>query len=479
MAGLSSLEIGKRGLQAQQYALDVTSNNIANINTPGYSRRTAIMTETIPNKDGGLYYGTGVLVDGIQSYRQEFFDKEIRASKSSLSSYTTDVEVWKKIEALLMEPTEDGIGETISAFFNTYDKLALTPEDDGLGQFAIDQAVSLSKVFNKTGDMLSELRNDIHHQLEQQITKTNGLIEDIANINANIEMTNAQVSKDSQTYFDQRAVKLEALADITDINVAYKDDGSCNVYANGIIIVSGKDFNNIKLKDEINQTTNERTIKITNYNDLKAEMSEVKPTNGTLYSLLKHYNSTLDGDDSGSEYSVMNSLNELANAFVTQVNNVFESGYGKDDTTIKNRQLFKQKDNEYITASKLKINEDILIKPRDLPLSSEPLTPGNGDKAREIARLAQKENFLQYRTPEEYYTSFIGKIGTLYKSAESSQSRTTLVNEQLSNQRESFMGVNEDEEAVNLIKYQKVYEACSRVINTLNEMLTVVVNLGR
>jgi len=78
MAGFGSLEIAKRALTAQRYGLDVTSNNIANVNTPGFSRRQVVMAETAPQPTNSSFLGTGVVVQRIQSYREEFHDREIR-----------------------------------------------------------------------------------------------------------------------------------------------------------------------------------------------------------------------------------------------------------------------------------------------------------------------------------------------------------------------------------------------------------------
>ncbi|MFP4529249.1 MAG: flagellar basal body rod C-terminal domain-containing protein, partial [Candidatus Kapaibacterium sp.] len=108
-----------------------------------------------------------------------------------------------------------------------------------------------------------------------------------------------------------------------------------------------------------------------------------------------------------------------------------------------------------------------------------PGEPGNSDVARQVAQLATNHKFLDSQTPQEFYSGYLGKIGSMGSEAKNGSNTTRLVTDQLSNQRESIIGVNLDEEAINLIKYQKAFEAASRVINVTNEILATIINLGR
>jgi flagellar hook-associated protein 1 FlgK len=195
---------------------------------------------------------------------------------------------------------------------------------------------------------------------------------------------------------------------------------------------------------------------------------------------MKHYNVTLDDNESSEEFSAFKKLDDFANAIVKKVNQHSMEGYGLDDNAAASpgRAFFEPAVGD-ATATTIEISEDIKGKPRDLPVSGAPGEPGNNDVARKIARITEDNAFLDSLTPQEFYSGFLGKIGTMGKEAKSGENTTRLVADQLTNQRESVIGVNLDEEAVNLIKYQKAFEASSRVINTTNEILATIVNLGR
>lgn len=480
MAGLSSLEIAKRGLQAQQYALDITSNNIANANTEGYSRRSAVITETSPLISGGMSYGTGVLVEGVKTYRSELFDKEIRTTGSSLSGFEKDVEVYTKIEAVLSEPTESGIAETITEFFTAFDQLAMTPEDEAARLYTTEVAHNLSEHFNTVSAKLTELKNDINDEMNSQVLLANNLISDVAGLNKAIALADSKSGQDVQTYHDQRELKLEQLAEITDISVAMQSDGQANVYANGVCLISDSDYSDLKLKINIDPDTGEAAANIFAFDSVKERSTKIEPNAGKLVSYMKHFNTTLDRNESGTAaLSVFKSVDKLASALAEKVNAIAVEGYGMDDAAPPERSIFEAAEGDEINADTIRVNSELKEDPRKLPISSKPVTSGNNDLALQIARLGQDTRFIGEQTANEFYSGFLGQFATHMNYAENNHNRLSLVSEQLANQRESIIGVNEDEEALSLVKFQRVYEACSRLVTTLNEMLQVTVNLGR
>jgi flagellar hook-associated protein 1 FlgK len=104
---------------------------------------------------------------------------------------------------------------------------------------------------------------------------------------------------------------------------------------------------------------------------------------------------------------------------------------------------------------------------------------GDSSVAKQISALASDSSFLLNQTPDEYITNLIGNLGELGSQISSLYSISKTANDQLLNQRESLIGVNLDEEAINLVKYQKAFEAASRVVSTTNDLLATLVNLGR
>ncbi len=480
MGTLSALEIGKRALIAQRFGLDVTSNNIANVNTAGYSRRTATLSETEPVSENGKYTGTGVTADSLRSFRLDYFDKEIRNTSSRQSCYEADEELLSNVETALSEPSELGFTELATQFFDTFNQLAQTPENVGLRQNAIEQAKSLAERFNSVYNTLQDARADSLKSLNSDVGKVNALFKDIASLNSSIAATKNSQGDEVQSYVDEREKKLEELSKLININTGTNDDGTVNVFVNGINFVTASYSAELKATETVNQTTGEKGVSLSKYDPARNSSVAVEPASGETASLLKTYNVTLDEKESGSDYSITKKLNEFAAAIAGKVNNLAVKGYGLDDkgTTPPGRFIFDPAVGE-VTAGNIAVSEDIKNDPRNLPLSDAAGEGGNGSIALGIGRIADDNTFLDGMKPASYYSGFIAKIGTMLKDATNGKSTTTLVANQLEKQRESNIGVNLDEEAVNLIKFQKAFEAASRVVNTTNEILSTIVNLGQ
>jgi len=476
---LSSLEIGKRALLAQRIGLDVTSNNIANVNTPGYSRREAIMSETDPLFRNGGFYGTGAVVEKLRTYREEFFDREIRDTGSRKAGYEADERLLQRIESILAEPSNHSLSNVIDDFFSSFNELATTPEDVSLRDYLLSRAATLVDRFHTTAEQLSTVREETLNNIDADIKIANGIIQEIAHLNKQIANGNARGNADAQSLIDRRETKLEELAEMVNVNVTNGKAGSINLFINGINVVTDGDAANLKIQETVNSNTGERTIILLKTDSNDNPLATITAASGRIAKNIKHYNTTLDDKDSSGGFSMGNSLNNLANAFVQKVNEITTQGYGLDDTgnTTPGRNFFEPSVGN-ATAFTIEISEDVLDNPRDIPLSAAAGEPGDNTIARSISNLANDSSFLDGKTPSKYFTDFIGTIANMGNEAANGNSTSTLVAEQLNSQRESVIGVSLDEEGVNLIKYQKAFEASSRIINMSNDLLSIIINLG-
>ncbi len=479
MSSFSSLELGKRALLAQRFGIDVTSNNIANVNTKGYARRSAIISETTPNLQSGQFIGTGAMADKLRSFREDFFDREMRSTLSRRSSFENDELVFQRIEAILAEPSKYAIGEDVTNFLAAFEEIAMKPEDIGLRETLLGKAQTLVEKLNRTSHQLTEARNELGTNVNLDVSKANALIQEIAELNKNIANSKTVSQVESQTYVDQRELKLEELSELAGVTVTFETDGNANVFLNGMNIVTGQNFNTLRTQEAINSSTGERTLNIELFDKAKNLATPLSPQAGTIASNLKHYNTTLDANET-TGFSVFKQLDDFTNQLAQNINQLAATGYGLDDTTGNpaGRNFFDPVVGK-ITAGNISLSADVKNKPRNIPFSSAPGEPGNAQIALAIGRIAQDTSFLNGQKPSEFYASFIGKLGSMSQEATNGKDTTRLVAEQLSNQRESVIGVNTDEEAVNLIKFQKAFEAASRIINTTNDLLSIVVNLGR
>ncbi|MGA2297537.1 MAG: flagellar hook-associated protein FlgK [FCB group bacterium] len=476
----SSLEIGKRALMAQSIGLDVTSNNIANVNTPGYARRQVLLKETDPRKINEGFLGTGVIADTIQSYREEFFDREIRKSDAQQASYNEDEKVFQSIQSAMGEPSDSGLNEIVSNFFNAFQQVSLNPEDVATRNNLLSSAQTMVDKFHSTAQQLTDIRQGVSKDLYTDADTANQLISDIAGLNKQISTSITQSGDAANTYIDQREQKLEDLSKLAGVSVTQGDSGMVNVYVNGINMITGSSFAKLKVDENVDAVTQERTLQLSRVDPTTNTETVLSPQAGEMMSLMKHYNTTLDDKDSSNSFSLFTQLNDFANAIVTKVNGISAGGYGLDDAgpNPPGRRIFEPYPNP-ATASTIEISGDVLDKPRDIPIASAAGQPGDNSIALQIANIATDTTFLNGSTPSDSFTQLLGKVGQMSQDATNGKSANQLVMDQLTNQRDSVTGVNLDEEAVNLIKFQKAFEASSRVVNTTNEILTTIVNLGK
>lgn len=480
MAGFYSLEIGKRALLAQRFGIDVTSNNIGNVNTSGYSRRTAILTETDPSRSQNQYIGTGSKVALLQNFRNDLLDKEVRTANSQVKSMQIEQDFYQKIDAVLAEPSDTGISELVNKFLSTFNNLALIPDDIAQRQFLLEQAHTLAERFNSTAIGLSEIRNDTKFSLNQQMNYANKLIQEIVELNRSIVNSKAQTNSEAQTLIDKRALKLEDLSNLFGINVAYNDDGTANVFVNGTNIITSQVGSILKLNETLNSITGEKTIEIIKINPENQSATILSPQSGEVGTNLKFYNVILDDKESTNSFSIAKQLDEFANALVQSINSKTINGYGINDKGPQPPgRTFFEPSIGFVSASLIKVSKDITDKPEDIPLSSKASEPGNNDIARSIARILEDRSFLDGQNPSEFYANFLGKVSYATSEAINGLATSKLIQSQLEVQRESLIGVNLDEEAISLIKFQKAFEAASRIINSANEMMNTIINLGR
>ena len=475
----NSLEIGRKALLAQRMGLDITSNNIANVNTEGYSRRNVQFAESDPIYQYGNFQGTGALMSKLRNFREEFFDREVRNTLSRKFGLEQDDKILERIETILTEPTDQNINNSVTDFFKAFDELSLKPESMGLRESVLEKANTFIDKFNYISSQLTDARNETGKDIYSMTDQANKIITQIASLNESFSANKNMATEQAHTMIDKREKLLEDLSQLTNLNVTDNEDGTVNVYINGINVVTKHVPSELKVQESVS-SSGELTYKLSKVDKKGNFLNFVTPTTGKLASALQHFNVTLDGRESTNQFSAFKRLNDYATAIVDNVNNLTKTGYGLNDTdaTSPARNFFEIGDTTNSSFT-LRLSDDVKNKPEDIPLSSAPNEPGNSDIARSIARLADKSDFIGNETYYNYYSAFVGKLGSVRQDTTKLADNVKVVSEQLENQRQSIIGVNLDEEAVNLIKYQQSFQAASRVVNTTNEILTTIVNLGR
>ena len=251
MSGLFDiLEIGSRALFGSQLGLEVTGNNIANANTEGYSRQRVVFTEGLPRNTIPGMLGTGVAVEAIERYRDEFIDMQIRVQSTSYGFYAKASEVYDRLEIVFydsLDPLGDqpsdydsvGLNANFSLFFNIFQDLSLEPESGSNRIQAIEQGNTLAENFQSMYRQLEQLQSDLNTEILDNIDSINGIASEIASLNEQIAFAEVDDRVNANDLRDQRDQLLNELSQYINIKVVEEDNGEVNVSFNGINLVDG------------------------------------------------------------------------------------------------------------------------------------------------------------------------------------------------------------------------------------------------
>jgi flagellar hook-associated protein 1 FlgK len=156
------LGIGRTGLNASKKSLEVTGHNLSNVNTEGYSRQRVIQSTAIPVSVGGFINGTGVKIDGVKRFNDEFIDKRLNSALASNKYYEARADNLEQVENIFNELDSDGLNQVMNKFFNSFRELANQPENETIRSVVRDNATLVIKDFRRirgTLDTQSDLKS--------------------------------------------------------------------------------------------------------------------------------------------------------------------------------------------------------------------------------------------------------------------------------------------------------------------------------
>lgn len=451
-------------MRAHQMALDITGHNIANADTPGYSRQVANLTATAPYTLPSLQrtttagqMGTGVEVARIQRMRDEFIDVQIRHESSAQGRWKARQSTLEQLEVILNEPSEEGIAAYLHKFWSALQELADRPDDPAIRQVLYETAVSFTDLIRQTHSQLKTLQRDLDQQAQIIGERINSLAQQIAAVNEEIGKV-ISVGDDPNDLLDKREVLVRELAGLTNIEVQTDHMNRYIITISGSLLVSGDRANSLAF------------VENPDHNGL---VDVVWAETGTVVDLRDgELKGLLEMRDLEVAY-YLDALNAFASTLITEFNAVHRSGYGLSGSTGLN--FFSGND-----ASDIRIDPAITIDLNNIAASVDlggVGAPGNGENALALGGVI-KTAFLMNNgtaTLSDFYESIIVKLGVDAEKANTMLENKKALLHHLQKRQESVAGVSLDEEMVNMIKFQNSYNAASRLITAIDEMLETLI----
>jgi flagellar hook-associated protein 1 FlgK len=238
MGGLNTaLFIGVQALDATQGALDATSNNIANINTPGYTKEVAELSENQESQSGNDITGGGVTLDGLQSVQDELLDLQIQQQTSLQSSANTESASLQQIQTFFTTTGTD-IASTLTAFSTSLAALSASPTSSAAQQGVIASGQNLAKAFNTTANGLTSAQSAADGLVTESVAQINSLTKQIAQLNGQVAQMTASGQNDG-TVEDQLNESVQQLSGLTGLSITQSSDGETITTGNGTPLVMG------------------------------------------------------------------------------------------------------------------------------------------------------------------------------------------------------------------------------------------------
>ena len=317
------LSIGKRGMMAQQAAVQVTAHNIANVNTEGYSRQEVIFEEGIPLNSNPGQTGTGVNAADIQRRYDSFIEEQLTDSKETLGNFGVQVSAFSKIEDLFNDSMGTDINKLLGQFFNSMQDLSANPAGTPERVTVLSRGDALTDAINNIYSSLNQLQKDMNSQVSQTVNEINSITAQIASLNVDIRQAEitGQNANDSR---DMRGRILNDLAEKIDIQYFEDDTGQITVIGGGLATLVEKG-NSWTLDIETN-TDNYGYYNII-YSPDESNVTNLtdRISNGRLKGLL----TIRDTETSDA----MDELDRLAAAIASEINQIHRTGYGLDGST--------------------------------------------------------------------------------------------------------------------------------------------------
>jgi flagellar hook-associated protein 1 FlgK len=458
--GLSiGLDIATQALRAQQRAVDVTSHNIANANTPGFSRQEIELRSLSPLRASGFAYdrvlnqvGRGVEPSEIRRLRDRFVDFQIRNVLDSAAQYRARADALARAETAFAEPSETGLSALLTRFWNSWRELSNAPESTAARANVVQTATTLAEGFRRVDSQLSQQRRELDTSISQVVDEVNLAITTLAGLNDQIRHArlNGSTANDLE---DQRDLILDELAQKIGATAVEGDDGMVSVSFNGQQIVNGTTWRPLATQPGTGGFT------AIVFGD---DGSSVSFSMGEVAGLLDIRDNVLPAKLAG--------IDQIAATVIAQVNAVHQASFGLNGAT--GLDFFAGTD-----AGDMAVDSAILATPASIGAAAAAGAPGDGSRALALAGLQQALTMNgSTATIDDFYRGFIGQLGI-----EVSEARNIAENEQgladhLEDLRQSVSGVNLDEEMVNLVKYQHAYNAAGRLITVVDEMLDRLIN---
>lgn len=456
MPGLfQGIEIGKRALMTHQTVLQTIGHNIANVNTPGYTRQRVRIEASLPEAGVLSNIGSGVETLNIQNIRDLFLGEQYRADNKSLGQWTYKQKMLAQVESMFGEPNDGTFVTLLNKFWDSWSNLSTNPESTTFRAALLEDTNLLTNGFHQIAGQLESLRKAVDTDLDNMVEDVNRITTEISRLNQQISRQEVGDDK-ANDLRDARDLLIDELSSLIDVNSFQDGKGQFIVSIGAMELVNGPDTNMLEAKP-LNENG-----KLEHKLLWKGSTISLTNIDGQLKGLIDMRDKIIP--------DMVNQIDTLASQMIASVNQIHRQGYGLDGST--NLDFF---DSTFTSAATIRLNFDVVDHTERIAASASG-EAGDNVIALQMQGLRNAKTMVRgSATMNEFYNSVVGELGVMSGQAQSFATNYELLVQQIDNTRQSVQGVSLDEEMTNMVKFQHAYDAAARVVTVMDQALSTVI----
>lgn len=438
------LSVVRDGLGAQSAAVALTGQNVANANTPGYVRRSAILSGNA--SDGGVTY------EGVDRSFNQFTFGRLVDEQGLAGAANGRSNALAQLEGVVA-PETGGIGDQINTFMASLQAFTGSPGDPSVRATVMANAQNLALSFSTTAKGIETSRAAMLSNAQGTASALNQSLSQIAKLNDQIATATAN-GDDASTLKDQRDKLVSDVADKIGAKTITDARGQVTLFAAGTTLVDGNTASSIEVGTDASNNL-----------QISAHRPDGSSVDVTTYVTSGQLGGIREARDTDAT-AALNQVDQLAYDFSNKVNAVNSAGYGLDGTTGNN--VFTPP--ATVAGAAANMTVDPSLTPSKLAASSTAAgLPSGNDVALQLAAIASQP--LGSGTPTERFAGIASSVGNAKQSADNEAQLRSSTVAQAQTMNDSASGVSIDEEMTNLTQYQRAFEASSRVLQTTDQLL--------
>ncbi len=465
MAGLlSALNAGKTSLSTNQKSIEIVGNNIANVNTEGYSHQRAELMQIPAVNFGDFFVGQGVTVSNVRRDHDVFITRQLQEKNIAAGEEQGRSAALTELERVF-SISDESVASEIDQFFDAWQELTTNPSGLVERDMVLQRGKLVGDAFRNVNEEMENIRQNINNSIMAKVTNLNEQIEEIARLNDRIHLVEIS-GQSANAARDQRDLIVGQLSRSLGVQTYTDNQGMLSVQLpGGYPLVVGNQAMRIETKMngtdvnlELQIAGTSKDIRLENMGGEFRGMFEVRDV---FMADLK------------------NDLDQLAREFTAAVNGVHDNGYGLDGTDTQ-RPFFNDLSGPPPVDDASRHVTVALTDASQVAAASEyPAAPGDNRNALAIAELETTFLINGSDTFDNFFGNMVANVGI-----EASRNQLALKGAddavvQLQNLRDGFSGVSLEEEMIDLIQYQRGFESSAKFLSTIDEMMNSLLELKR